>query len=139
MRQITAVALSFWLAAGVAVDAVAVDKPRLAYRSHPIEGTVADAQTKKPIADAVINAAWVLQPVNQGKMINGHRFYIEQVKTGAKGHFIITGWPGIKKAPQGWQLEPGSDPVLTVFHARYRHRVLSNTRPTPASVDAPSP
>jgi hypothetical protein len=102
----------------------------LTYSAKPIEGRVVDAETKAPIAGAVIVADWVLMVAGGGDRVRSLQT-IETV-TDQDGHYAIPGW-GPKLRPTGVELTD-SDPKLIVFKSTYVPEFLYNKHEGSTSV-----
>ncbi len=102
----------------------------LTYSARPITGYVVDADTKAPIAGAVIVADWVLMVAGGGDRVRSLQT-IETV-TDWDGHYSIPGW-GPKLRPTGVELTD-SDPKLIVFKSTYVPEFLYNKHERATSV-----
>ena len=93
-----------------------------------IVGTVADAKTGKPVAGAVVQASWVLEPEEEasGILAAPRLLLVHQTQSDTQGRYRISAWSEDQPAPPGWRLKPGHDPILSVHAAGYRRLVLDN-------------
>lgn len=97
------------------------------YSAPAITGQVVDAKTGKPMAGAIVQASWVLEPEEAaGESAEPRRLLVQQARSDTRGRYRIPAWPENQQTPPGWRLKPGQDPVLRVYAARYRRLVLDN-------------
>lgn len=109
-------ALRFGLAALVFLSLGGCAPP--IYFAKATHGTVVDAETKQPIAGAVIVANWDLLYELSGEDSHGVRsMQITEVVTDKQGNYVVPGW-GPKLRPCFTYLD-NHDPVLSVFKSGY--------------------
>ncbi len=95
------------------------------YFAKATHGTVIDAETKQPIAGAVVVANWDLFHELWGEGSHGVRsLQITEVVTDKDGKYVVPGW-GPKLRPCFTYLDH-DDPALNVFKSGYEPRGWGN-------------
>lgn len=118
--------LSRW--AGCLILAMAVGAQAaspLPYRLAPIHGQIIDQTSQTPIKNAVINAAWELEPTHPGQRTELNFLYVQQAQSDQEGRFVIH-VPDQPLPASGFKLRAGHDPLLTVYAAGHLNQVLEN-------------
>jgi len=94
------------------------------YFAQATHGTVIDAETKRPIAGAVIVANWDLYA---RQLTHGVRsMQITEVVSDENGNYVVPGW-GPRLRPCGMELD-NRDPYLMVFKSTYEPTGLLRDR-----------
>jgi hypothetical protein len=97
------------------------------YFAKATHGTIIDAETKQPIAGAVIIANWDLYDELWGGGSHGvQSMQITEVVTDTEGKYVVPGW-GPRRRPLFTHLDD-RDPALTAFKSGYVPRGWLNTR-----------
>jgi hypothetical protein len=86
------------------------------YSAGPTYGTVVDAETKQPIAGAVVVAQWVLEGGMHWDRVG--LLKIGEAVTDESGAFRIDAWGPLSRPPGG--VLDGLDPTIVIFKPAYR-------------------
>jgi hypothetical protein len=98
------------------------------YTFTETNGTVIDAETKKPIEGLVVVGMWELEwtrgPTYISEAIVTKLIHVEETVTDEKGQFTLPAPPSIKR-PSFWGFN-GEDPTILFFKPGYKIEFLSN-------------
>jgi hypothetical protein len=92
------------------------------YFAKATHATVVDAETRQPIASAVVVASWVLYGKGGGDRVETLK--VTEVLTDREGHFTVPGW-GPKIRP-GFAELTDHDPEMIIFKSSYEPKYLTN-------------
>lgn len=119
--------LAIAICAALSWSAAAQHGPALPEPGPDLTGWLVDAQSGKPVANAVVRVTWVLraEPAMIKAGGEGTRRVVKEIQPVAGGRFYVIDWRRLVDA-KGYKLVPVQDPMVRVYAPGYRRLAIDN-------------